>query len=231
MKLSLSRRHAKLAPFATRREKHGQESHGAVTLPLTEITLDALTVNSLRGDPDAHDSMYLKDPNTTAGEGMWRPRFKDELERYSSAVYTNALVNLYVGPRQKKIALEGKLDGFKFLLRDGGQTELNVTFKGSPKADEVGVMYNLMDTDIDIEIEDADLLSADDAQAKLPLNDGDVDQQRVPMELGEPPAGGELMTTEYQDENGNVIDPESNIGRQIRQSETKKKRASRKKAS
>lgn len=167
-KLSLTKRPAQIGPsINTRTQRHGDEQHPAIDIPLTAIPLTEEELGGILGDVGAYDALFTKDRSKFA-----EPRFPDVTEVPVDAKYKGAKVTLTVHGN-KLIFKPATVQKIKVLLI-GSSAVLAVTISGEPPEDGLDVL-DLLNAKCDLAILNGQAESEAD-QPQLGLEGGGMNE-------------------------------------------------------
>lgn len=175
--LNIGKTPAKLGGHLNARtERHGEDNVGAVDLSLSGIIIGEAMLNILMNDDQAHVSFFRSAVDPAAG-GMLtdslqiHPRFRGLKIIPLDDAFDSAKLQIYTGRlRKAKLTLLGTLKKLKLKPLQGGLTELTCQFQTTPESDDVATLFDVMNKDIEVEIQDAER-----------IEDDDEDQQELPM--------------------------------------------------
>lgn len=216
-KLSLTKRPASIgAGIPTRTERHGNDEVGALTIPVRGILLFEKDVIQMYNDPDAHSRLF-----TGARSAALEPAFPNTVLMITDK-FKGAKVTLKADTMEDALVLKpATVENIRLVCEDaGGHVIMSCTIKGAPADDVTVDILKMLNRKCSIAILNGSVApkgakeEADENQGELPLDEGG-------------PGDEEGQQTEVEQEETEAT--ESAIGRQIRGSETRKKRATKKK--
>lgn len=218
-KLSITKRPGQLkGSIASRPELHGDDVVGALTLSIGGILLFAKDLITMYNDEDAHNRLF-----TGKGGAGLVPAFPGTL-LILTEIFKGAKVTVQPAKMSKPFIL--KPATVKDIILEpqdaGGHVLMSCKILGAPADDADVNPLKMISQKCTIAILNGTLAAKDDKQGELPLDEGSGPDVSV---AGDGEVENETMTELEQEEEEAT---ESAIGRKIRGSETKKKRAARK---
>jgi hypothetical protein len=218
-KLSITKRPGQLkGSIASRPELHGDDVVGALTLSVGGILLFAKDLITMYNDEDAHNRLF-----TGKGGAGLVPAFPGTL-LILTEIFKGAKVTVQPAKMSKPFIL--KPATVKDIILEpqdaGGHVLMSCKILGAPADDADVNPLKMISQKCTIAILNGTLANKDDKQGELPLDEGSGPEVDVE---DDGKVTNESMT-ELEREEAEAT--ESAMGRKIRLSEAKKKRASRK---
>jgi hypothetical protein len=226
-KLSITKRPGQLKGSITSRpELHGDDVVGALTISVGGILLFARDLIAMYNNEDAHNRLFK------SSDAGLVPAFPGTLLLITE-IFKGAKVTLTAANMTKALILKpATIKDIQLDAQDaGGHVIMSCKILGAPPDDDNVNPLHMLNQKCTIAILNGALAAKDDKQGVLPLdeggpqvsvdnagvvhNDGMTELEREEEEATRLAQGGEMQ--------------ESNIGRQIRRSAAKTKRASKKK--
>lgn len=216
-KLSITKRPASLgASIPTRTERHGNDEVGALTIPVRGILLFERDIIQMYNDEEAHSRLF-----TGGRSAALEPAFPNTVFVITDK-FKGAKVTLKADTMEEALILKpATVENIRLTCEDaGGHIIMSCTIKGAP-ADDVSVdILKMLNRKCTIAILNGSVAP------KGAADEADENQGELPLDEGGPGEDEDQQTTAEREE---AEATESVIGRQIRASEAKKKRASKKK--
>lgn len=230
-KLSITKRPAQIqGSIASRPELHGDDIKPALTISFGGILLFARDLITMYNNEDAHNRLF-----TSAGGAGMVPAFPGTILLLTD-IFKGAKVTLTCQVLRKPLILKpATIKDIRLEAMDaGGHVMMMCKVLGAPADDAEVNPLKLINQKCTIAILNGALANKDDKQGELPLDEGAGPQVTADAK-GE--VHNESMTDLEREEaeateratGGDDDVPEGRISRQIRRSETKAKRASKKK--
>lgn len=216
-KISLTKRPGYIgAGIPTRTERHGDDEVGAMTIPVRNILLFEKDVIQMYNDEDAHSRLF-----TGKRSAALEPAFPNTI-LYLTDKFKGAKVTIKTEAMDEALILKpATVENIRLECEDaGGHVIMTCTVKGAPADDVVVDILKMLNSKCTIAILNGSVTpvgakeAADENQGELPLDEGGPGED-----------DGQQTAAEREEKDAT----ESAIGRQIRGSEVKKKRASKKK--
>lgn len=227
-KLSITKRPAQIqGSIASRPELHGDDIKGALTISFGGILLFAKDLITMYNNEDAHNRLF-----TSAGGAGLVPAFPGTILLLTD-IFKGAKVTMTCQVLRKPLILKpATIKDIRLEAMDaGGHVMMNCKVLGAPADDAEVNPLKLINQKCTIAILNGALANKDDKQGELPLDEGGP--QVSVDDKGE--VHNESMTdlereeAEATERATSADVPEGRISRQIRRSEAKGKRASKKK--
>lgn len=225
-KLSITKRPGQLkGSIASRPELHGDDVVGALTLSVGGILLFAKDLIAMYNDEDAHNRLF-----TSRGGAGLVPAFPGTILLLTE-IFKGAKVTLQTVDMTKALILKpATIKDIALVAQDaGGHVLMACKILGAPpEGDSVNPLH-MLNKKCTIAILNGALATKDDKQGELPLDEGGP---QVSVDAKGDVHNESMTDLEREEEEATraATDvPEGRISRQIRRSEAKGKRASKKK--
>jgi hypothetical protein len=217
-KLSLTKRPGIIgAGIPTRTERHGDDEVGALTIPVRNVLLFEKDIIQMYNDEDAHSRLF-----TGKRSAALEPAFPNTVLLVTDK-FKGAKVTIKTDTMEEALILKpATVENIRLECEDaGGHIVMSCTIKGAPADDVVVDILKMLNHKCSIAILNG-AVAPKGAKAEADENQGEL-----PLDEGGPAKDGDSQQTEVERDEEDAT--ESAIGRQIRGSETKAKRASKKK--
>lgn len=225
-KLSITKRPGQLkGSIASRPELHGDDVVGALTLSVGGILLFAKDLIAMYNDEDAHNRLF-----TSRGGAGLVPAFPGTILLLTE-IFKGAKVTLQTVDMTKALILKpATIKDIALVAQDaGGHVLMACKILGAPpEGDSVNPLH-MLNKKCTIAILNGALATKDDKQGEIPLDEGGP---QVSVDAKGDVHNESMTDLEREEEEATraATDvPEGRISRQIRRSEAKGKRASKKK--
>jgi len=160
--------------MSTNTERHGEEDVGAIDLPLDGIVLNRKELDALLGK-DAHAAIYV----TAGKDAMPEIRFPSLKPLAFKDHFEGATVILELGMDGDRFVLDDcKVRSVQLTPQAGGLTLMKCSIRSTPDSDTVAVLYDHLNTDGMVQIENAKAAEPRKSKQKdLPLSEGEDGEQ------------------------------------------------------